>query len=122
MCVHNCYKYALCRYIPTLPSTIDSTAAANSIRSQGPLLVNLVSHCLLSLANSLYAQFIITRDVHKKACNQSLEVDERARALLDSVEARVEAVPSDFGKFVQILSDDSFLNCTVEMLLKSYGE
>ena len=96
--------------------------AVDSIRSQRDLLSNLIRHCLSSLAESLYSKSIISGEVREKACNQSLGSSERGGALLDCVEARVMAVPSDFAKIVDILEAEPFLSSSAEKLVKSYCE
>ena len=107
---------------PSLPSAIDPTLAVNSIRSQRDLLFKLTPHCLPSLAESLYSQFIISQDVLDNVCNQSLAIGDRVRALLNCIEGRVDAVHSDFTKVVHILQSDPFLSHGAEMLVKSYCE
>ena len=95
--------------------------AVDFIRSQRDLLSNLIRHCP-SLAESLYSKSIISGDVREKACNQSLGSSERGGALLDCVEARVMAVPSDFAKVVNILEAEPYLRFSAEELVKSYCE
>ena len=108
-----------CR-ISSLPSTINPTVAVNAIRSQRDLLFKLTPHCLPSLADSLYSRFIISQDVLHNVCNQSLGISDRVRALLDCIEGRVDALPSDFTKVVCILEADPFLSHGADMLVKSY--
>jgi hypothetical protein len=47
---------------------------------------------------------------------------ERGVVLLDCIESRLEAVPSDIVKVVQILEAESFLRPGAEKLVKSYCE
>jgi hypothetical protein len=47
---------------------------------------------------------------------------ERGVVLLDCIESRLEAVPSDIVKVVQILDAESFLRPGAEELVKSYCE
>ena len=103
-------------------STIDPTVATNALRKQRSLLLKLIRHCLHSLANSLFADSIIPQDVCERACNQTLTSSERGVALLDCVESRIEAVPSDFTKVVHILEGEGFLRPGAEELVKSYCE
>ena len=122
--------YHACRYTYTLffcfsislPSTIDPTVATNALRKQRSLLLNLIRHCLPTLANSLFAESMIPQDVYERACNQTSTSSERGVALLDCVESRIEALPSDFTKVVHILDEEPFLAPGVEELRKSYCE
>lgn len=51
-----------------------------------------------------------------------LDITERVLALLDYVESRVEAVPSDFRKFVAVLfEEEPFLHPVADNLLQSYN-
>ncbi len=49
-------------------------------------------------------------------------MSERSVALLDCVEARSEAVPSDFIKIVQILESEPYLESVATQLVHSYCE
>ena len=106
----------------SLPSTIDPTVATNALRKKRSLLLNLIRHCLPSLANSLFADSIIPQDVCERACNKTLTSSERGVALLDCVESRIEALPSDFTKVVHILEAEPFLAPGVKELCESYCE
>ena len=110
--------------IPTsLPSTIDPALAITTFRSKRPLLLNLVRHCLSSLANSLLSESIISQDAYEKACNQSLGPTERTTALLDCVESRIEVIPASFSKVVHILERlDPFVEIAAKELVQSYCE
>ena len=105
-----------------LPASIDPVAAVGSFRSQRELLLNLIRHSLSTLANSLYAQRIISREVYEKACNENRSSSERGGALLECVEARIEVQPLDFTRMVRILESDAFLEVLVEKLVQSYRE
>ena len=96
--------------------------AIKAFRSQRTLVLNLIRQSLISVANSLYAEFMIPREVYEKASNQSLGSNERGVALLDSVQSKLEGEPSDFIKFVVILESDSYLRSQAEKLVKSYCE
>ena len=96
--------------------------AITTFRSKRPLLLNLVRHCLPSLANSLLSEFIISHDVCEKACNQNLVTTERGRALLDCVESRIEVIPASFSKVVHILELDPFVEIAAKELVQSYCE
>ena len=74
------------------------------------------------MANSLYAKYMIPQEVYELACNGNKGASERGVALLDCVESRVEAVPSDFTEVVDILEADGFLEPGAEELIKSYSE
>ena len=105
-----------------LPPTIDSMVATNAFRRQRDLLLNLIRHCLPSLANSLLAQYIIPQDLCERACNPILGSAERGGALLDCVQARIEAVPADFTKVLHILEEEPFLRSQATDLIQSYSE
>ena len=111
-----------CSVSTSLPSTIDSTKAVSAFRSQRTLLLNLIRHCLPSLANSLLAEFMIPQDICEKACNQNLGSTERGVALLDCIESQLEAKPSDFTKLVDILKSEPFLTERAEKLVEDYCE
>jgi hypothetical protein len=85
---------------PSLPSTIDGSVAASAFKKQRECLLNLIRHCLPSLANSLVSDGIISQDVCERACSQSMTSTERGVVLLDCIESRLEAVPSDIVKVV----------------------
>ena len=103
----------------SLLSSVDPTVSTTVFRKQRGLLLNLVRHCLPSLANSLFAQSIIPQDVCEIACNKTLTSAERGVALLDCVESRIEAVPSDFTKVVHILEEEPFLESLAKNLVES---
>ncbi len=92
-----------------------------SFRSQREGVLKRIRHCLPSLANSLYAQFLITQDVLEKAINESVGF-EKSVALLDCVEARIEAEPLDFIKVVQVLETERYLESLATQLVHSYRE
>ncbi len=106
----------------SLPSTIDATLAVQAFTSQRCLLLNLIRHCLPSLANSLLAKCMIPRDIYKKACNETRGSSERGVTLLDCIEARIELVPSDFTKVLRILQEEPFLEELADGLIHSYCE
>ncbi len=93
-----------------------------SFRSQREGLLKLIRHCLISLANSLYAKFLIPEDACENATDRSVGMSERSVGLLDCVEARIEVVPSDFIKIVQILESDLYLQSAARQLVHSYCE
>ena len=105
-----------------MSGSIDSAAAVNSFRSQRGLLLNLIRHSLSTLANSLYAQRILSLEVYEKVCNENIGSSERGGALLECVEARIGAQPSDFTKIVYILESNPFLAVLAEGLVQSYRE
>ena len=105
-----------------LSASIDPAAAVSSFRSQRGLLLNLIRHSLSTLANSLYAQRIISHEVYEKACNENRGSSERGGALLECVEARIEMRPLDFTRVVCILESDPFLEVLAEKLVQSYRE
>ena len=120
-CIHDCVIIK-CSVSTSLPSTIDSTVAINAFSSQHNLLLNLIRHCLPSLASSLYAKSMIPEDIKEKACNQNLGSNERGVALLDSVQSKLEGEPSNFSKFVAILESEPYLRSQAEQLVKNYCE
>ena len=96
--------------------------AIKAFRSQHALLLNLIRHCLPSLASSLYAKSMIPGGIKEKACNQHLDSNERGVALLDSVQSKLEEEPSDFSKFVAILESEPYLRSQAKQLVKNYCE
>ena len=78
---------------PCILSTIEPTVAVQTFRSQRGLVLSLFRHCLISLADSLYASSIISQEVYDRACNEYIGRNQRCAALLDCVEARVGLVP-----------------------------
>ena len=74
------------------------------------------------MANSLFAEYMIPQGVCELVCIGNKGASERGVALLDCVESRIEAVPSDFTKVVLILEADGFLQPGAEELVKSYCE
>ena len=114
-----------CRmYINTcrFPSIIDQVVAVNCFRSQRGVLLNLIRHCLPSLANSLLAEGIIPVDVYDDVNNPMLNKSQRSGALLECVEARIEVIPSDLGKVVHILESEPFLKSLATKLVHTYCE
>ena len=65
---------------------------------------------------------MIPEEVYELVCNGNKGARERGVALLDCVESRIQAVPSDFTKVVNILEEEDFLRPGAEELLKSYCE
>ncbi len=95
--------------------------AVKSFRSKFNVLLNLIRHCLLSLATALFAENLIHEDVYfEKACNETLSSDSRGVAVLKCIKDRIEAVPSDFTKIVSILESEPFLRETADELVQSY--
>ena len=79
-----------------------------------------VTACHLQIANSLFSKKIIPTQVKDKVLNPHLDITERVVALLDCVESRMEAVPSDFNKVVHILEEEPFLESLAKDLVESY--
>ena len=95
--------------------------AADSLREH--TATQAFRHCPSSLADSLYSQSIIPEDAHRKAQKESVDEDEKSRALVSCVEDRLEIEPSDFKKFIDILSDcDRYLGTLGSRLIQSYCE
>ena len=111
-----------CSVSTSLPSTIDSTVAIKAFRSQHALLLNLIRHCLPSLASSLFAEFMIPQGVYDKAGNQSLSFTERGKDLLDCVGLKIEESSSNLEKVVAILESEPYLRSQAEQLVKNYCE
>jgi hypothetical protein len=63
---------------------------------------------------------MIPRGVYELACNENKGPSERGVALLDCIESRIEAVPSDFAKIFHILEAEPFLRTLAHALIKSY--
>jgi hypothetical protein len=103
----------------SLPSTIDPTIATNTLQRQRLSLLDNIRYCLGTVANALFAEFIIPQDLCEEACNESKGSTERGRALLDCVASRIELSPSDFTKVVRSIL---FLQPVAKALVKSYGE
>ena len=106
----------------SLLAVIDGGVAVKALRSQRVNLLNLIRHSLLMFTESLRAEGIISQEVYEIACNDSKEITKRAVALLNCLEDRVEAVPADFTKLLDILQADSYLDPLHKYLLQSYSE
>ena len=96
--------------------------ALDAFRSQHDTLLDLIRHCLPSLASSLYGESLIPEVIKEKACNQNLGSVERGMALLDSVRSKLMEEPSEFSKLIVILESDPYLKSQAEKLVKSYCE
>ena len=86
------------------------------------MLLKLIRHCLPEVASSLYAKSMIPEGVYERANNQSLGVNERGAALLDSVQSKIEEEPSNYTKFIFILESIAYLRSQAENLVTSYCE
>ena len=107
-------------HFTSFPSTVDP--AADALRMHRGVLLALFQHCLPHVTSSFHAEQIIPLHVYDKASNPSLGITERVLALLDSVESRMEAVPSDFTKVVHILEKEPFLEYARNEIVQSYCE
>lgn len=84
---------------------------------------NVTFHSLSPFWLTYYSQFTISQDILvMSVCNQSLGIDDRVVVLLNCIEGRVDAIPSDFTKVVHILEADHFFSHAADMLVKSYCE
>ena len=111
-----------CSVSTSLPSTIESTVAIKAFIYQHALLLNLIRHCLPSLASSLFAEFMIPQGVYDKSGNQNLDFTERGKDLLDCVRLKIEESSSNLKKFVAILESEPYLRSQAEQLVKNYCE
>ena len=109
-------------YSSTPQPTIDSTKAASFFRSQRSLLLNLIRHCLFTLADELYSKCLIPQEAYDEVCNENLNKTRRGGVLLDCIEARLAAVPADFTKVVTILESEPFLELPARQMVKDYGK
>ena len=96
--------------------------AVGAIRGQRGLLRNLFRHCLPTLADALFSEGVIPEDLKMRACNMYLDANVRSVELLDCIEARVRAVPSDFTKFIGILKEERLFESQPEELIRRYCE
>ena len=96
--------------------------AVAAFKSQREGLLSHIRHCLPSLTNTLYAQSLIPQDLHEEVNDRSIGKGERSVTLLDCVQARLEAVPSDFVKIVRVLESDHYLEPLANQLVHSYCE
>jgi hypothetical protein len=96
--------------------------ATDTLRRHREPLLNLIRHCLPQVTGSLFSQAIIPKHVYEKACNEHLGSTEKGVALLDCVMSRLEAVPSDFSKVVDILKAERFLESVANDLIHDYCE
>ena len=103
-----------------LPTSIYSSIAVLAFGSQREGLLNLARNCLPSLTNSLQGQSLISQEVFEKASNKYVEESRRCLDLLNSIEERIKAVPSDFIKFVRVLEADTYLEPLATQLVHSY--
>ena len=76
--------------------------------------------CLISFANKLYADSIISQKTFEEATNSNLDKGDRTVTLLSAIEARIEVHPSDFTKLVNILDSEPNLSTLTEGLVHSY--
>ena len=90
--------------------------ALSVFRSQRELLLNLLKHCLLKVANTLFAEGMISEEVYETASNTSKSPSERGVALIDCLETRLKAFPEDFRRVVEILETEPYLRTLVECL------
>ena len=107
---------------PSLPTTIDPIKAVGAFKKQRPSLNILIRHCLPSLTQALLSESLIPQDVCDKANNESLGITARSAAVLDCMESRIQAVPSDFTKIHHILESESFLESQAKELVSNYCE
>ena len=96
--------------------------AVATFRSQRDLMLNLIRHCLPSLANSLYAKAMIPSEIYERACNETRGRSERGVALLDCIEAKLEMGPSNFTTIINILQQEPFLKELADKLIHTYRE
>ena len=107
---------------PSLPVPIDSTVAVNFFRSQRDVLLNLLRHCLPTIAGKLYAKFLSPQDVHDDALNRNLKSSERVTAVLDCIEARIKFVGADFKAIIDIFNSESFLQSPTKEIIRKFCE
>ena len=72
------------------------------------------------MANSLFAEFLIPQDVYDRVQDVHQNITERVGTLLDCIEAKIEAIPSDFRKVIKTMASEHFLRAVVDELIHSY--
>lgn len=95
--------------------TVDPVMAASFFKTQRNLLLNLIRHCLFTLADRLYSKCLIPQEAYDEVCNENLNKTRRGGVLLDCIEARLAAVPADFTKVVTIFESEPFLESQMVM-------
>ena len=65
---------------------------------------------------------MIPLEVYNKAFNQSIDVNERGVALLNSIQSKLGDEPSYFSKFVVIMESEPYLRSQAEKLVQSFSE
>ena len=120
-------KMAELRSSSSLPSAIDPTVAIDAFRTQRDQLLNLLQRSLHgAIFDSLCSSGIIPEHVRDtmrpgQAPGQGPGKSNYA-FLLDCLESRIEAVPSDFTVVVLTLEKDHFLQQLAKDLVQSYCE
>ena len=113
-------------YSQTLPSVaqaelINAVEAGEAFRECRADLAEAVVDPLI-LANQLYSQKVISRETLKQVIELPSTVSSKNVTLLDAVEVRIRAHPSDFLIVLAILERDPTLCIYAEGLRNSYSE
>ena len=85
------------------------------------LTLMLSSTNIMNVATSLLAEGIISKEVETQI-SLALMANKKAVIIVDAIRARMELVPKEFEKFVQILSDHSPMNNVVQTLWSEFGK
>ena len=68
-----------------------------------------ISYCFISITLSLYAKFLIPKDVYDEINEDSIRKTQKTLTLLDSIEMRIKNKPSDFVEIVDVLKSEPYI-------------
>ena len=77
----------------------------------------MIFRCLPSLNDALFAEGLISKDVHEAVRDEGDRKRDRSEILLNCIETRVA---SDFAKFVRVLESEPNLQSLADRLVHSY--
>ena len=82
----------------------------------------IIKHMILTVANSLYSDEVISSEVLDTATDWSKSMDERCSLLLSYVESGIKREPSKFSMLIEVLDSDCYSQPLANKLLHSYSE
>ncbi len=109
-------------YRSELPTAIDSEVALTSFRSLRKELMDQISYCFISITLSLYAKFLIPKDVYDEINEDGIRKAQKTLTLLDSIEMRIKNKPSDFVEIVDVLKSEPYIANLADRLIETYKE
>ena len=93
--------------------------ASETLRTWRTEVLNAIQPELYEIASSLFAMKLISKEVFDKV-NLNISSAEKGVTLLDCIESRIEAVPSDFARFVLVLEEQRYMMNLTQELIKTY--